>query len=85
MVSLRVTFGEIHVNLRYYGIDDRGAIFVADYLEASDLQAAIAHCDNIVRPENRGRVKRMEIWERETLLYQTRDEAFQIDISSFGD
>ena len=29
-----------------------GAIFVGDYLEAPDLQAAIVHCHNIMRQES---------------------------------
>ena len=62
-------------NFRYYCIDDFGSICFGDYLEAPDLQAVIGDCWSIVRQKNLRRFERIEIWEKDTLLYQTTDIA----------
>jgi hypothetical protein len=66
---------------RYYFLDDSGAIVSGDYSESSDLQTMIEHCGSIVRQKNLSRIRRIEIWDRDTLVHQTTDIANQEEAS----
>ena len=60
-------------NFRYYCMDDAGAIFFGDYLDTPDLLGAIAECRYIARQKYWDRVRRIEIWDNQKLLYQASD------------
>jgi hypothetical protein len=55
---------------RYHGVDGWGAFLMGDYLEATDIEAAIAKCHDVLSRSS-ARFSRIEIWQDSALVHQT--------------